>query len=87
MERSLEYQLYYHCFLLLAMTFERWVAVCRSHDYHTMLSKKKRVLLYLLTLILPILMPQLHSEFNKICLVCEKTDPKSSRSENLSFLE
>ncbi|XP_075248818.1 uncharacterized protein LOC142341615 [Convolutriloba macropyga] len=40
------FPLYSQCFLMVGMSFERWVKVCRPHEVKTILSKRNQIILY-----------------------------------------
>ena len=48
------FSFYSQCFLMLGLSFERWVNVCRPHDVKIILRKRNRVLLNFFVVILPV---------------------------------
>ena len=53
------YPLYAQCFLLLGMSFERWVIICRPHNVKQILRTENRLRLYTVTIFCSMTIPSL----------------------------
>ena len=58
LRRSMElFPFYAHCFLMIGISFERFVCVCRPHDLSVILSNSRRVIMYACIIALALFFP------------------------------